>query len=254
MGRQATNFRAFEWDPAGVQHGRVLVPQLPAGVPVLEESIIGARGCWNCCDFHLNAPVAWLNVVLTLSVSVDGVEVELERKLVSECTYHLNGANLQAHVFSLRGHPGSGFIIKAVRPVFPNTAPEGFGRLVCWGQDTAGEAPELGPRRYPTAGALVLRASHILEAAPCHLEMISAYNNNAAVRYLLCFDAVAVPAAATPPDIVPIVVHPDGNASLSFGRPGRRFPTGLVWAASTTPDTFTAAGADLLVSAEYRTP
>jgi hypothetical protein len=78
-----------------------------------------------------------------------------------------------------------------------------------------------------------------------------AYANNSsnADIWLFTFDAFAVPANGTPPlDFVQVPRKNNGEAAIVVPRVMRN---GIVWAASTTPDTLTLAGAVLLTRTRY---
>ena len=110
----------------------------------------------------------------------------------------------------------------------------------------------VGPLAVVTAfdtGADV--ASAIIKAAAGNIFSITAHNSNAAIRFLHIFDLVAVPAPGTAPDWVAPPVGPSENVSFFFGELGLPFGTGITIAVSTTRTTFTAAGADMWISARF---
>ena len=82
----------------------------------------------------------------------------------------------------------------------------------------------------------------------------SIYNQNAAARFVLLFDATALPANGTAAlATYPIAAAAAGAGALGlyFGSVGRAFEQGIVIALSTSAGTLTVAGADMWCDAQY---
>lgn len=93
--------------------------------------------------------------------------------------------------------------------------------------------------------------SAVIKAAAGNLFQITAFNANAATRFLHIFDLAAVPANGTAPDWVPIPVPTNQSVAHFFGEEGLPFGTGITIAVSTTRTTLTLAGADMWISARF---
>jgi hypothetical protein len=90
----------------------------------------------------------------------------------------------------------------------------------------------------------------VISATPAKLSSLIARNKSSSLTlFLMLFDATAVPVApGTTPKMMPIPIPPGLPATLDateqgVGNPGigvdMPFTSGIVWAASTTPDTLT---------------
>lgn len=98
-------------------------------------------------------------------------------------------------------------------------------------------------------------ASGVIRVAPGTLLDINGFNNSAAVRFFMLFDAVAVPGNGTAAVTVVIRVPPTSNFSITLANgQGRQFATGIAWATSSTLATLTLAAAEMLVNAQHRDP
>jgi len=103
------------------------------------------------------------------------------------------------------------------------------------------------PTPVPSAGFV---ASAVLKALKGRLLYLNAYNNNAAVRYLMLFDLAAVPGnGATPLLMQAIPPTSSIPKELAFPPEGLLFMNGLCIAISSTPATLTLAAADLSYTA-----
>jgi hypothetical protein len=204
-------------------------------------------------DLYMRFPASWLPSTVVLYAELDGVRVEVDRRLLSESDYTIDPStgDAVALVFSVRGHPVTAWDVM-IDPL-PGAAGEGRFRMMCWGQDCCGNVPELAARRYDSGPVLLNRG--IVEPLPTQLWMIAAYNDSRdAPLYLQLFDAIAFPPNGTPPDWPALRVGTGRDRSLSFHRPGHRFEAGLVWCASTTGAVLTLAGTVFKVGADYLTP
>jgi hypothetical protein len=124
-----------------------------------------------------------------------------------------------------------------------------LARLVNGGSPTANR--QATPEAY-ASGALAATGT-IHGSAGGVLVNIQAFNNNAAVRYLQLYDRTSVPGGGATP-ILSIVIPPANNGGASWADGLKLFTTtGIQWAASTTGATFTAAGSDLIVLAQFYT-
>lgn len=101
--------------------------------------------------------------------------------------------------------------------------------------------------RYDSAAA---EASAVLATGRTRVWNVIMHNGNAATRYLLLFDAAALPANGTVPDAPPLQIPADGTGSLDLGD-GSLFLNGLVAASSTTAQTLTIGSADAIFFANY---
>lgn len=103
---------------------------------------------------------------------------------------------------------------------------------------------------YSSAGTV---ASAVIKTTQSRLHWISPYNNNAATRYLMVFDATAVPVNGTAPLFMfPIAANSAPQKELAFPPDGLLCRNGLVVAISTTAVTLTiGAATDLIFTAGY---
>jgi hypothetical protein len=104
----------------------------------------------------------------------------------------------------------------------------------------------------PVSGSLV--ASQVLKVisglGKGHLHWLFLYNNNAAVRYAMIFDAASLPANGTAPMFMQSMTAATSvPKELAFPPDGLLFTTGCVIAISSTPATLTLAAADLIFTA-----
>ena len=103
------------------------------------------------------------------------------------------------------------------------------------------------PIPIPSAGFV---ASAVLKTGRGRLLYLNAYNNNATVRYLMLFDAAALPANGTVPLLMQAMTATASiPKELAFPPEGMTFVNGLVIAISSTPATLTIAAADLSFTA-----
>lgn len=103
---------------------------------------------------------------------------------------------------------------------------------------------------YDTQGVMV---GEVIRGKPGKLISVDGFNNAVATRYIMLFNGTAVPANGTVPYVTPIAVSTGAN--FSFTMPGGRlsFPTGIVWASSTTATSLTiTVGADVWLTAAYQ--
>jgi hypothetical protein len=99
----------------------------------------------------------------------------------------------------------------------------------------------------PSAGFV---ASAVLKTGPGRLTYLQLYNNNASTRYVMLFDATALPANGTNPLVMQGVGATQSIAKeLAFPPEGLIFNSGLVIALSSTPGSLTIAGADMSFTA-----
>lgn len=89
----------------------------------------------------------------------------------------------------------------------------------------------------------------IISAAPINLTQIGGYNDSAALMYIQLFNRITLPPAATPP-IMSFFVPIGGTFSWDPSRDGRLFTLGLVYAVSSTRDTYTALVTPIFLYAE----
>ena len=102
-----------------------------------------------------------------------------------------------------------------------------------------------------TSGTAAQVSNRVVKATAGTLFLAIGYNNNAATRYLQVFNAAALPADGTVPNLPPISVATGQNWSLNLGEYGYAFTTGIVIANSTTAATLTIASADQFINATY---
>lgn len=99
------------------------------------------------------------------------------------------------------------------------------------------------PVPIPSVGFV---ASQVLKTSRGRILYLNAYNNNAAVRYLMLFDATALPANGTTPLLMQAMTATASiPKELAFPPEGMTFTNGLVIAVSSTAASLTLAGADL---------
>lgn len=100
---------------------------------------------------------------------------------------------------------------------------------------------------FSGAGAV----SRVVNIGPSRLVEIFGRNLEAGTVYLMIFDAAAVPANGTAPDISPIELL--AGQSFSLTTPPALFTAGLTWAVSTTDTTLTiSVGLGATVSTWFR--
>lgn len=102
------------------------------------------------------------------------------------------------------------------------------------------------PASYNVLGA----SNGLVRNVATKIVEVHATNLNAAFRYLLLFDAIALPGAGSAPDTIPLIIGPGAHASLTFAYT-QRFATGLYWCNSTTQQTLTLGGNDLNINVQY---
>jgi hypothetical protein len=88
-------------------------------------------------------------------------------------------------------------------------------------------------------------AGRVVKAAPGRVYRFSAYNDNAATRFIQLHDATSAPADTAVPVFV-IQVATKTTVTVDFGRYGRLFSTGIYICNSTTGTTKTLGGTDNL--------
>jgi hypothetical protein len=119
----------------------------------------------------------------------------------------------------------------------------------CQGRDPTAVLPDLGFRFLAvTAGGAIVSApedvrkdfsgglavSRVVLATAARLVMAFGHHTEAGTRYLMFFNAAAVPANGTAPDISAIELAASPNGSFSLAVPPFLFTIGLVWALSST--------------------
>lgn len=104
------------------------------------------------------------------------------------------------------------------------------------------------PSRFNSAGDV---ASLVVKASGGNLFDYEAYNAAAATRYVQVFNATALPANGTVPDLMPLEIPAAGTGSLAFVNEGCPFTTGIVIAISSTRATLTIAAANMWVSGRF---
>ena len=97
-----------------------------------------------------------------------------------------------------------------------------------------------GVLRSPS-GANAFAPSAVIKASAGTLYSVSVYNTNAATRYLMIFDAAAVPGLATVPLAV-VSALTKTTAYYDFGTLGISMFTGIVAALSSTDTSLTITG------------
>lgn len=93
-------------------------------------------------------------------------------------------------------------------------------------------------------------ASLIAKVMPGRLHHLNAYNNTAAVVFLMAFDATTVPADGAVPSLLIGAVPANAHLlPIDFSAYGRTFQNGIVLAASSTAATKTAVASALWLDA-----
>jgi hypothetical protein len=90
---------------------------------------------------------------------------------------------------------------------------------------------------WTPATAAALADSGVIRNAACTVRRVIATNAHAVARYLMIFDAAAVPADATAPRVPAILVPATTTISVALG--GLACANGLCWAMSSTQATKT---------------
>lgn len=101
------------------------------------------------------------------------------------------------------------------------------------------------------ASSSALEASRVVKASAGTLFRLTAFNNNAATRYLQVFDATSAPAEGTVPSIPPVEVLAGKTVMVEYTGDGRSFSTGITVLNSSTAATKTIGGSDFLFDAQY---
>lgn len=99
-----------------------------------------------------------------------------------------------------------------------------------------------------------LLASRVVVAAAAAYHIALGFNDSNNLQYWQLFDAAALPVNGTVPMFSVPVLPKQGTFSLDLRATPRAFSTGIVWAASTTPDTLTLALQNTLWVNVGRTP
>jgi hypothetical protein len=95
----------------------------------------------------------------------------------------------------------------------------------------------------PLVPSVAIGVKSLTVTGPVIVEEVGVYNSNAAARFVLAFNAAALPADGTVPVAPPIPIP--AGAFVAFEWPGgRQFPLGCCVALSTTDTTLTIVGAN----------
>lgn len=134
---------------------------------------------------------------------------------------------------------------QAARPLPNNTSVIVTGTVTVAGSTTVAGVMPIGA----LGSEPVRSSSQVVKVGGGTLWLIYANNDTNADIWLMTFDVAAVPPNGTPPlDFVQIPRRNNGEAGIYNPRTYRN---GIVWAASTTRDTLTLAGAVLLARPRY---
>lgn len=251
--------REWCWDaPRRKVADRFQAPAVAVGNSVC---VLGLEGQWNNCRVWMRAPAAWLDLVWELWGIVGGIFVLLDaRSLRAASPSSLDGGvTSSAIVLTACGVPCDSF---EVRMRGSGAAAAGLAELgmMAWGEETAcgdggGGGPVAGVQRISVdAGVPFIQALPLSGAV--RLKEIYGLNVAAAgtpTLYMQFFDQVAVLAGGEVPTVTAVPVNPTQIGSWSVPDPGDQFANGLRIGLSTTPATFTAAGASLLATVYYDT-
>lgn len=117
---------------------------------------------------------------------------------------------------------------------------------------TSPRANQYQTKSYYSSGNLLKQG--LIFTGACDLLLVSGFKENTtALRYVMFFDAAALPAAGAVPKMS--ISVPGGNASFSYSAPilpmsTNEYAVGVYWALSTTANTLTlAASGDCWVNA-----
>jgi len=162
---------------------------------------------------------------------------------------------------SIRGWPCDAFLMEVANGAA--LAPAEW-QMYCWGREAAPSAvagsgalpsvvvpaPELRTDSGAPAGAAV--ASLVVHAGPCQFSGFSVRNVSAGPRYVMVFDAAALPANGAVPILEPLLL----GAGQSGVWEDDEFAcsAGIVIASSTTDGILTIGGADLRITGFHRHP
>lgn len=106
------------------------------------------------------------------------------------------------------------------------------------------KANQYQSKTHYSSGAVLKQG--LIHTGACDLLNLSGFKiNTTALRYLQIFDAVALPAPGSVPEIS--INLQGGNATFGYDSPNipvdtTEFANGVYWALSTQPDTLTLAG------------
>ena len=119
------------------------------------------------------------------------------------------------------------------------------------GRQIAGLSPPNATTVAPAnATSTAEEASRVVKASAGVLYGFTAYNNNAATRYIQLYDSATLPADAVVP-VLTVPVAAQSVVSYAPGVYGRAFTAGIVIANSTTDTTKTIGSADSLFDVQY---
>jgi len=270
--------RCWAWDaPQVVTRSRFTLPRRfdPAGETsdsislTNRVALLGLDGQWNNARVAITADADWLDVRLELYALIESAEVLVHSSTLREAVHREESGMLYGEVLVAYGLPSDGWRCYAVPNASEHPPRDGVSRIVAtltvWGTETAPAPRELlrdnnlgQPIPVPDAAVQILPVGIVAGVrAPIHLRQLGPiHNTNAATRFLMVFDQVALPVLGDIPVITHIRLMPDQQASFVIPDLGGVFRFACWVGVSTTLGTFTPAdaAADMYFTAWYRTP
>ena len=106
--------------------------------------------------------------------------------------------------------------------------------------------------RWPlNVHSIALASSLKVKTGDGKLYGFTVFNSNAATRFILLYEATAVPGNGDTSFVVPFAVGATSTLMVSFGDVGRSFVNGCLLVNSTTSTSLTLGGADQWFDAQY---
>ena len=120
--------------------------------------------------------------------------------------------------------------------------------------DVGQERWNLGERtgRWPlNSHSIALQSSRLIKSGDGKLYGFTVFNSNAATRFILLYEATAVPSNGDTNFVAPFAVAATSTLLVSFGDVGRPFVNGCLLVNSTTSTSLTLGAADQWFDAQY---
>lgn len=106
--------------------------------------------------------------------------------------------------------------------------------------------------RWPLSShSISLQSSRLIKSGAGKLYGFTVFNSNAATRFILLYDAIAVPANADTTFVAPFAVGASQTLMVSYGDAGRSFDNGCLLVNSTASTSLTLGAADQWFDAQY---
>jgi hypothetical protein len=213
--------------------------------------VLSQEGSWSHCDLWFSGEPNYIGRQVRILGRLDDIWAIIAQTTIGAGLLWTPTAGDRSGgiLYRVRGQPCHGFAVEIREAVGFGALRPARWRLECWGQES--DVPTLPDGSLVVSGTVLVPpsewvplsgapvASRVDRIVPCRFKAALVHNLNAAARYLMVFDAVALPPIGTRPPYMPLRIEADRFGNLSPDC--CRHNAGLVWAASTTDDTLTAS-------------